>query len=61
MIAELIGNIFSDIKTGKFYNKGREDEVTNQMNASLIGGDDDFDFDFDKALSPDVDDDDDDY
>ena len=57
---DFINNFFDDIKTGKWYNKEREDESVNKMMSGFGGGDFDFDFDFDDDFDTDFDIEDDD-
>ena len=55
LVQDLFKNTFSDIKSGKWYNKERKEEVDNGMMNNFFG--DDFDFDDDFDLDDDDDDD----
>ena len=57
---DFINNFFSDIKSGKWYNKERITEAEEKLMSGFGGGDFDIDFDFDDDFDTDFDIDDDD-
>ena len=44
---DFVGNLFDDIKSGKWYNKERSEEYNDKLAKGIFGDMDDFDFDFD--------------